>query len=86
MAQTLTGFTTWAQLIDHVRADYPLYYHAPMDVRASQVTADVRRDGKLRVTPHWSHGADPFTADVGHLDRFRRDYSRVTLRELGGGA
>ena len=64
-------FTSWAQLIDHVRAGYPLYYHAPMDYRPSIVQATIRKDGKIRVSPTFSD-ADPFTADMGHLDRFRR--------------
>lgn len=82
MAQHLATFSTWAQLLDHVKADYPLWYQAPLDVRASRVEAHIRRDGKLRVSPNWSSDADPFTADEGHLERFRRDYSRVSLKEL----
>ena len=68
---THTEFTSWAQLLDHVRAEYPLYYHAPMDYRAAQVSAVLRKDGKLRVTPTYTD-ADPFTADQGHLGRFRQ--------------
>jgi hypothetical protein len=64
-------FESWAQLLDHVAAGYPLFYHAPMDINPAQVSAVLRRDGKLRVTPIYA-SADPFTADAGHLDRFRR--------------
>ena len=64
-------FATWADLLDHVGSEYPLYYHAPMDYRAAQVSAVLRKDGKLRVTPTYTD-ADPFTADQGHLGRFRR--------------
>jgi hypothetical protein len=66
-----TTFTSWPELLDHVAADYRLYYHAPMDYRPALVTATVRKDGKLRVTPVYSD-ADPFTADVAHLPRFRK--------------
>ena len=64
-------FATWADLLDAVGAGYPLYYQAPMDYRAAQVSAVLRKDGKLRVTPTYTD-ADPFTADQGHLGRFRR--------------
>jgi len=72
MTQTFTGFTTWVELIDHVRAGYPLWYQAPLDYRPVLVTAVIRKDGQLRVTPPYSN-ADPFTADQGHLPRFRQE-------------
>ena len=73
-------FESWAQLIDHIRAGYQLWYHAPLDYRPQLVTAVVRRDGKLRVAPVYSN-ADSFTADTGHLSRFlRRPY--VNLRKV----
>ena len=65
------SFETWVQLIDHIHAGYPLWYQAPMDYRPVQIGATVRKDGRVRVTPTYSD-ADPFTADIGHLDRFRR--------------
>lgn len=70
-------FTTWAQLADHVSAEYPLFYQGPMDYRPAQVTAVVRKDGKLRVSPVYTD-ADPFTADAGHLPRFKRHANRQT--------
>ena len=66
-----TTFDSWTQLTDHVRAEYALYYHAPMDYRPARVSAVIRKDGKLRVSPIYSD-ADPFTADQGHLSRFKR--------------
>lgn len=71
------SFQTWAQLTDHVRAGYRLWYQAPLDYRPVLVTAVLRKDGKVRVTPPYSN-ADPFTADSGHLDRFRRLANRQT--------
>lgn len=75
------SFWDWAQLIDHVRAEYPLWYHASTDVQPIMVSATVRSDGKLRISS-WRDSFDPFTADAKHLDRFRRNASRVTLAEL----
>ena len=66
------SFDTWQELLAFVSADYKLFYHAPMDYRPAVVSAVIRRDGKLRVTPIYSD-ADPFTADAGHLSRFRRE-------------
>ena len=85
ITRTLAGefesFADWAQLIDHVRAGYRLWYHAPMDIAPVRVGAVVRaRDAKLRVTPIYSN-ADPFTADTDHLSRFRRLASRLERAE-----
>ncbi len=70
------NFAEWAELLDYVAAGHTLYYQAPMDARPALVQAVVRRvDGKLRVTPVYTD-ADPFTADLAHLSRFRRvDYN-----------
>jgi hypothetical protein len=80
MAETrqYEAFASWAQLLDHVAAGYQLWYHAPMDYRPAQVSAVVRKDGKLRCTPIFTGGADPFTADLAHLERFRRVAGRVS--------
>jgi hypothetical protein len=64
-------FDTWAELLDHISAGYPLWYQAPLDYRPAQVTAVMRKDGKLRVYPTYAD-ADPFTADAVHLERFRK--------------
>jgi hypothetical protein len=68
----MTTFTSWPQLTDHVRAGYRLFYQAPMDYRPVMVTAVIRKDGNLRVSVPYGD-ADSFTADIGHLDRFRRE-------------
>lgn len=70
-AHTFAPFETWAQLLDAIAAGYPIYYQAPLDARPVMVSAVVRRDGKLRITPPYSD-CDPFNADAGHLPRFRR--------------
>lgn len=64
-------FGTWAELLDHIAAGYTLFYQAPLDYNPAQVSVVERRDGQLRVTPIY-RSADPFTADTGHLDRFRK--------------
>lgn len=69
--QTFVPFATWADLLDAIAGDYTIYYQAPLDYRPSVVGCVVRKDGKVRVTPVYGD-ADPFTADVAHLTRFRR--------------
>lgn len=76
MMSQLEPFSDWAQLLDHVASGYSLYYH--LDDRPVRVGASIRKDGKIRVTPHWSPWADSFTADRDHLPRFRRLVSRRT--------
>ena len=78
MTRYFEHFTSWAQLIDHVRAGYALWYQGPIDYCPVQVVAVVRKDGQIRVTPPYAD-ADPFTADHDHLDRFRREEPRRTI-------
>ena len=68
--RTYRTFDSWANLLDAIRAEYRIAYHAPLDVRPIQVGTTIRRDGRVRVTPIYAN-ADPFTADEGHLSRFR---------------
>ncbi len=68
---TETSFTSWADLIDAIRADYAIRYQGPVDYRSHAVTCTIRKDGKIRVSPIFTD-ADPFTADRAHLDRFRK--------------
>lgn len=75
-------FQSWDQLLDHIRAEYPLFYHAPMDQRPAMVSGVLRKDGKVRVSP-FSNEADPFTADIGHLDRFRKYSPRYHVVRVG---
>jgi hypothetical protein len=72
LTENFESFVSWEGLLDHVSAGYELFYQAPMDYRPARVSAVIRKDGKLRVMPHWSSDADPFTADVDHLSRFKR--------------
>lgn len=63
------GFSSWDELLAHIDADRNLFYHAPLDRFPSLVAVRRRfKNGKLRV---WS-GSLAFTADSGHLDRFKR--------------
>lgn len=66
----MTTFTTWGQLLDAISTGYTLFYQAPMDYRPQQISAVVRKDGKLRVNAVYSNVV--FTADRGHLERFRK--------------
>lgn len=75
------SFATWEALLDHIAAEYPLAYQAPLDARPVVVTVARRKDGKLRVTPPFSD-ADPFTADAGHLSRFRRRAANTAPRRF----
>lgn len=63
-------FSTWGELLDAIAAEYTLYYQGPMDYRPHVVQTVLRRDGKVRVIPVFAD-ADPFTADAGHLGRFK---------------
>lgn len=78
MTVTYRTFETWPTLLAHVRACLPVYYQAPMDPRPVRVRVQFLGSRfltgeykQIRVFPP-SHDCDPFTADAGHLDRFRR--------------
>jgi hypothetical protein len=68
------SFASWPDLLAHIESgavrSEGLWYHAPLDVLPYSVRVELRARGKVRVFP-WS-SADPFTADEGHLSRFRR--------------
>lgn len=70
------GFSTWQEVLDYVRSGAPVYYKAPLNYQPSYVGTSVRGNGrKVRVVPanrNSPEGADPFWADEGHLDRFRK--------------
>jgi hypothetical protein len=64
-------FATWTDVLAFVDRGGWLHYHAPMDLRPTSVRVVKRfKNGKLRLDP--GPYADHFTADSGHLDRFRR--------------
>lgn len=64
-------FETWADVLAFAKVGW-LHYHAPMDLRPTSVrVVRIYKNGKIRLDPG-TRDADPFTADAGHLDRFRR--------------
>ena len=76
---TLQPFATWAEVLAHVGARQPIWYQAPLDYRPVRVRAvTLRRQRWTRLQPTEvrvypsSMDCDPFWADAGHLDRFRR--------------
>lgn len=69
---TKATFESWTDVLKAARDGVWLWYHAPLDLRACSVrVVRVYKNGKLRIDP--GCGADSFTADVGHLSRFRRN-------------
>lgn len=68
---TFGSFDTWADVLAHVRAGLAVYYQAPMDYRPVKIRARALGNHKIRVYPP-SSDVDVFTADSGHLPRFRR--------------
>lgn len=68
----MNKFGSWQEVLDHARVGRIIAYHAPMDVTARSVlVVKVFKNGKIRLSPLTSD-ASRFTADEGHLDRFRR--------------
>ncbi len=69
------SFPSWSALVGAVARGERIFYHAPLDARPVLVRCELRgrnpRTFKVRVFPP-SRDADPFTADTGHLDRFKR--------------
>lgn len=72
MANDFQTFDTWRDVLVHVIAGSPIYYQAPLDARPVLVRVQLTRGNKVRVFPP-STDCDPFTADAGHLDRFRHN-------------
>lgn len=97
------AFNSWKEVLAAAHAGEPLYYHAPLDAHPVRVEVEARARS-LRVFPPGSRGrgkartSDPFTADKGHLSRFRRmvggegapDYGSRSMstypRAIGGGS
>jgi hypothetical protein len=65
----MRSFNSWQDVIDHVNADLPIFYRAPMDARPRRIAAAVRSGCKIRVYL-LTNDADSFTADERHLERF----------------
>lgn len=65
-------FASWDEVVEHVSGGGAVLYHAPLDASPRAVRVrHVFKNGKLRIDP-LSRDADCFTADAGHLSRFRR--------------
>jgi len=65
------GFSSWDEVLAFAKRGGWLFYHAPLDLRPCSVhVVKVYKNGKIRIDP--GAGADPFTADSGHLSRFKR--------------
>lgn len=63
-------FADWQSVLERARLGWPVLYWAPLDATPRRVRiAKVYKNGKVRVDP-MSSGADCFTADRDHLDRF----------------
>lgn len=67
-------FASWDKLLAHLEITECVAYHAPLDISPRHVRAKAFKNGKVRV---WIDGGkrlgiSPFTADSGHLSRFRR--------------
>ncbi len=76
----LIKFNTWQEVLDHVSAQKPVWYQAPLDpepTKLSYTTPDyygVRLGAKntVRIRPPHRSG-DAFAADKDHLHRFLRE-------------
>lgn len=97
----LSHFQSWPEVLAYARTGAPLYYQAPMDHRATRLSPKKEqgeervyeaRDRTIRIWPSGSAGrgrnrtSDPFTADAGHLDRFRRPASAGVVSESSAGS
>lgn len=66
--RALVPFANWDQVLDYATTHGAIWYHAPLDRNPVRVDIlRVFRNGKIRLR----HGDCSFTADAGHLDRFR---------------
>lgn len=71
MSAIYQGFPTWNALVGAVGRGEAIWYQAPLDARPVRVRCELRARSKVRVFPP-TRDADPFTADAGHLERFKR--------------
>lgn len=74
----LQTFSSWQALLTYLAGPSPdlakrwVWYHAPLDTRPCLVrVVKVFKNGKLRIDPCLSGRGEAFTADEGHLSRFR---------------
>ena len=72
MSNGFVPFDTWSDVLDAARRGDQLWYHAPLNIRPASVrVVKVFKNGSIRIDP-MSRDADNFTADKGHLSRFRQ--------------
>jgi hypothetical protein len=65
-------FDTWADVLAAARRGDRLWYQAPLDrFPHSILVVKVFKNDRIRIDP-LSNQVDKFTADAGHLNRFRR--------------
>jgi hypothetical protein len=70
--QGFSKFDSWSDVLAAARRGDRLWYWAPMDRSPVSIrVVKVFKNGGLRIDP-MSNQASNFTADKGHLDRFRR--------------
>ncbi len=61
-------FATWSDVVTAANRSVVLWYHAPLDIHPVRVhVVRVFKNGKIRI----SAIGLTFTADSGHLNRFR---------------
>jgi hypothetical protein len=66
------SFSTWSDVIDAARRGDRLWYQAPLDRSPHSIlVVKVFKNDRIRIDP-LSNEADKFTADAGHLSRFRK--------------
>jgi hypothetical protein len=69
---TWQPFSSWNEVLAAARRGDWLAYQAPMDSAPRSIHVDkVYKNGSIRIDP-LSNQADKFTANAGHLSRFRR--------------
>lgn len=72
MKVDLESFASWDDVLKHASTGKRLFYQGPLDPTLRLILVRrVYKNGKIRIGPA-SGDANYFTADRGHLDRFRR--------------
>lgn len=68
-------FDTWTDVLNAASRGDRLGYQAPLDSSPRSIlVTKIYKNDKLRIDP-LSNQADSFTADAGHLSRFRKRIS-----------
>lgn len=67
-------FDSWDSVLEYAKPGHILLYQAPMDPKPGHVRVlnVSNRKKTIRLEPWPRRDADPFTADSGHLSRFRK--------------